>query len=265
MGSLSARAGGVGATAYSCTVWSLRCRRAGPRTSSSARCCTGSGSSTGCPRRRARPRRAARSCTRCSSDCSTCRPPSAPRRPPRRSSLRSGRGCSRRSRTLASVLDSDEQGFGRVVRPGGRADPQVVHPRGPDRAGAGRARALRRDRPRRADPARVRRPARRGPGRRGAGRRLQDRPVPERGVRTRVAVPDAVLCPRAVAAARGRPADAAAGLPRRRGGDPLPARRRRPAGHRTQHQGAVGGHRTRHRHRRLAPAHVTAVRMVRAP
>ena len=60
---------------------------------------TGSGSSTGCPRRPARRRRAGLWSTPCSSGCSTCRRRSARRQRPPRSSLPSGRGWSSRSRS----------------------------------------------------------------------------------------------------------------------------------------------------------------------
>ena len=72
------------------------------------------------------------------------------------------------------------------------------------------------------------------------GRRLQDGSLTGGAVRAQGAVPDAVLRPRPLAAARGRAADAPAGLPRRQGGPALLPRRGRPARHRAQRHRLVG-------------------------
>ena len=195
------------------------------------------------------------------------RPPSAPRRRPSRCSAARGRalveerpeldGDDRRRRA-----SSPQEGWFAARADPGRA---VVRPRGPHPARAGRARALRRDRGRGPHPARLRRPARRRPRRRDAGRRLQDRPLPERAVRGQGAVPDEVLRPGALAHPRRDPAPAPAGLPRQRRGRALRARRGRPARHRAQRPGHLGCRGARRADRRLAPAHLAAVRLVRLP
>ena len=220
----------VGRRGIPCAPWFPPCRRAAHRTSSSARCSTGSARSTSCRPRPAPPRPGARSCTPCWSGCSTCRPTSAPRRPRRRCWRPQWEALVEQEPELAEMIASDEQAHrGQLVRrrPGAHRD--LVHPRGPHPARARRARALRRDRRRRPGAARLRRPPRRRGRRRDAGRRLQDRPVPERAVRGQGAVPDEVLRAGAVAAARRDPAAAPAGLPRQRRGGPLLPRRARPA------------------------------------
>ena len=80
------------------------------------------------------------------------------------------------------------------------------------------------------------------PGRPDQGGRLQVRKEPERGLRGQGALPDEVLRPRHLAAAGRRAVGAAADLPRQRRDPALRARRGRPARHRAQGRGGVGGH-----------------------
>ena len=200
----------------------------------------------------------------------------APLRPARRPTARRRRAVallaprwSRAGRGAARAPDDDRRR--RAAHRGGlvrrRPDPRraVVQPRGPHPARAGRPRALRRDRGRGPHPARLRRPARRRPRRRDAGRRLQDRPLAERAVRGQGAVPDEVLRAGALAHARRDPAPAPAGLPRQRRGGALLPRRARPARHRAQRPGHLGCRGAGRADRRLAPAHLAAVRLVRLP
>ncbi len=86
-----------------------RCRRRGPRTSSSARCCTGSARSTGCRSRR-RPRSCAdRWCTAALEQLYGCPPPSGARRPPCRWSTRRGNGSSPPSPSWSTASSADER------------------------------------------------------------------------------------------------------------------------------------------------------------
>ena len=81
------------------------------------------------------------------------------------------------------------------------------------------------------------------PDRRDPGGRLQDRQGAARGLRSQGPVPDEVLRARDLADPRRRPPHAAADLPRERRGPALRARGARPAGHRAQARGALGGDR----------------------
>ena len=73
------------------------------------------------------------------------------------------------------------------------------------------------------------------------------------------------FCTGPVAHPRRDPRPAPARLPRQRRGRPLRPRRARPAGGRAQRPRHLGGRRARRADRRLAPAHVPAVRLVRLP
>ena len=126
------------------------CRRRGPTTSCSARCCSGSASSTGCRSRRARPPRAARWCTRCWSGSSTRRPPSGRSRPRTRCCPASGPRCSSgppRSASCSRRRRSSPRGW---AAPG--AAGHLLHARGPEPAGAPGAGAARVHRARQGGP-----------------------------------------------------------------------------------------------------------------
>ena len=182
------------------------CRRRRPATSAYP-CCTGSGVIDRLPEGPARPPPAAPWCTPCSSGCSTCPPPSARRRAARRWWCPSGSACSTPSPSSPSCSHADGPRTRRDGRgwPGPRELLDAYFELEDPPARAGRARALRRD-----DPgvgpaaARLRRPARRRAERRACGR-LQDRQGAARGLRGQGDVPDAVLRPGAVAAARRVP------------------------------------------------------------
>ena len=221
-GGLTWRGGGDGVSAPRHTVSPMTppCPRAAPRTSGSARRCSGSGRSTGSRACRPRRPRAARSCTRCWSTRSTCprRADAGGRGRAARAAVdRAGRGAAR-----AAGDDRRRRGphRGELVRRGAHARRAVVRPRGPHLAQPGGARALRRDRGRGPDPAGYVDRLDVAPD--GvAGRRLQDGPVAGRGVRGQGAVPDEVLRLRPVAHPRRDPPPAPARLPRQRRGRPL--------------------------------------------
>src|SRR5690348_7315124 len=163
----------------------------------------------------------------------------------------SGRALRERSRT------------GRVARIGDGHRGRVLHAGGPASARARRARGLRGDHAGvRASAAWLHRPAGRGAGRRDQDRGLQDRPCAAGGLRGQRAVPDEVLRPGDLAAARPGTAAAPAHVPGRRRGAALLPRRVRPARHRAQGCGAVEGHRAGQGRRRLAAAAEQAVRLV---
>ncbi|CAA9374658.1 MAG: RecB family exonuclease, partial [uncultured Nocardioides sp.] len=172
-------------------------------------------------------------------------------------------GCAaRRARARGDVR---RRGPGRVGLAGlvPRGARPVVHPRGPPAARAGGARALRRD-PARLTPAppRLRRPGRRGARRADPRGGLQDGRVTSRRLRGEGPVPDAVLRPRHLAHPRRRALRPAAGLPRQRRDPPLRAGRGRPARHRAQGAGHLGGDPARRGVRRLAREPVPDVRLV---
>ena len=181
-----------------------RCRRRGPPTSSSARCCTASARSTGCRSRRPPRRCADRSCTPRSSSSTRCPPPTGSRRPRCRWSTRRGSGCWPPSPDLADGLGADDAD--RAARRGPCAAVRVLPAGGSDPVRPGELRAARRGRTRRRHPAaRLRRPHRRRRHRRGAGGGLQDRQGAAGGAgarRVQGAVPDEVLRGGAAALAR---------------------------------------------------------------
>ena len=144
-------------------------------------------------------------------------------------------GAGRGEPGAGEAVPGDAARHAEWLRPARGAAGALVPAGGPDPARAGRARALRRD-----DAGR--RALLRGyvdrldvaPGGAHARRRLQDRPRPSALLRDQGAVPDAVLRAGAVAAPAGRAPAAAAGLPGRRRGTAVRARRGGPAGDRAQ-------------------------------
>ena len=272
------RPGGVGvATAGGCPAdrpsrrraGGRRCRRPGPGTSSSARCSTGSGPSTGCPsgpsRAQVRGTLVHAVLERLFELPAAERVPAAARdagraRPGRELCARragAGRAAVRRARRpgLRGVAGLGRPAAGRLLRAGGPAAARARRSRaaGRDRAGLGSAAA------------RLHRPARRRPRRPAAGGRLQDRRGAAAGGRGAGAVPDEVLRAGAAAAARRGAHPAAAALPGRRRVAHLPARRGRAAPLRAHPGRDLDGHPAGRAGRRLPAQPEPDVRVVQPP
>ena len=218
------------------------------------------------PRRPAPRPLAARSSTRCSSGSSTCLPPAAPSTRPPRWSRRSGRRCSRPSPSSAELVDGDDpealalwvkDAVTLVERWFTLEDPTRLEP-------AERELYVETDLD--------------GLTLRGYVDRLDVAPTGEvRVVDYKTGrSPSELFEGKALfqmkfyalvlwRLQRHGPPHAAAGLPRQQRDRPLHPRRGRPAGDRAQAQGLVAGDRAGGQHRRLAPAHEPAVRLVRPP
>ena len=215
-----------------CAAWLPHSPPAGPRISCSAPCCTGSGSSTGCPPRRARPPPAAPWSTRSWSGSSTSRPPE--RTPEAAAALVAPEWAALKAAEpdLAALVDDGDEALPShdswyaeattlIERWFTLEDPTMLEP-------AERELYVEAD----FDGLVLRGYVDRLDVAPGGAMRVVDYKTgrsPSRAVRGQGAVPDEVLRPGALAAAGRGSADAAAGLPRQRRDRPLQPGRGRPA------------------------------------